>query len=70
MDKELEQQSVREMEQLSYVDTLVNLNGMFEQYGCRTVLKDFRDAFPEMFKELAVQLTRLPPDKEVAALLR
>lgn len=58
------------MEQIEYEDTLVNLNSILEQYGCRSVLLDFKDAFPHMYNELVVQIGRLPPNGQVAALLR
>lgn len=58
------------LERLEYEDALVLLNSMCQQYGAREVLKDFRDAYPDMFQEVLVQITRLDPGKKVAALLR
>ena len=60
----------QEIEQLDYEDVLVNLNSLFEQYGCREVLKDFRRSYPHMFEELVIQINRLKPDGQIAALLR
>lgn len=59
----------QELEQQEYEDTLVMLNSMFEQYGVREVMKDFRDSFPQMFEELTVQIDRLAPPAR-AVLLR
>jgi hypothetical protein len=65
------EQSKKELAQLEYEDTLVQLNSFFEQYGCRQVMKDFRDVYPRMFEELVVQIDRLKPgNQQVAALLR
>jgi hypothetical protein len=58
----------QELEQQEYEDTLVMLNSMFEQYGVREVMKDFRDNFPKMFEELTVQIDRLTPASKVALL--
>lgn len=66
MSKETE----KEMEQLGYEDCLVSLNGFYEQYGVRTVMTDFRDAFPKMFEEVQIQTCRLKPAKSIPALLR
>ena len=60
----------QELEQHEYEDTLVMLNSIFEQYGVREALKDFRVAFPRMFEELHVQINRLGNDTKVAALLK
>lgn len=61
----------QELEQLDYEDMLVQMNSCFEQYGVRSVLSDFRNAFPKMFTELVVQLDRLKPgSRPVAALLK
>lgn len=62
--------SKQELEQLDYEDVLVNLNSIFEQYGVRQAMMDFRDAYPKMFEELGVQIDRLKPKAQVAALLR
>jgi hypothetical protein len=68
--KQEQEQSNKEMGLLEYEDTLVSLNSLFEQYGCREVMKDFRNGFPDMFAELVVQINRLKPDAQIAALLR
>lgn len=68
--EEQKQRSSTELEQLDYEDTLVNLNMLMQQYGCRQAMTDFRDAFPEMFAELVIQINRIPPKDKVAALLR
>ena len=60
----------KELEQLEYEDALVMLNSMCQQYGAREVLKDFREAYPDMFGEVLIQINRLGPDRHVAALLR
>lgn len=60
--------SKEQLEQLDYDDTLVMLYSVCQQYGAREVLVSFRDAFPEMFDELLVQINRIPP-KPKAALL-
>jgi len=62
--------SQRQMEQMGYEDALVCLNSAMEQFGCRVVLRDFRDNFPAMFEETVVQIGRLDNDKKVAALLK
>lgn len=62
--------SKQELEQLEYEDVLVNLNSLFEQYGCREVCKDFRTCYPAMFDELLIQINRLKPDKQIPALLK
>lgn len=62
--------SKSEIEQLDYEDVLVSLNSLLEQYGARKVFTDFRDAFPKMYEELVIQINRLPPQGQVAALLR
>jgi hypothetical protein len=59
-----------ELEQLELEDTLVDLNMLFEQRGCREVLKTFRAAFPAMFDELLLQINRLTPEKQIPALER
>jgi hypothetical protein len=58
----------QDLELLEYNDILVGINSLFEQYGVREVLKDFRDAYPKMFDELHTQINRFPP--KTAALLR
>jgi hypothetical protein len=70
MTKELEAQSQQELAQLAYEDVLVSFNSLCEQYGVRAVLASFRDAYPEMYEEVVVQINRLPPQRQVAALLR
>lgn len=60
----------KELKQLEYADTLVELNSLFEQYGVRHVMSNFRDSFPQMYQELLVQLPRIPPIKDIPALLR
>jgi len=60
----------KELETLDYEDSLVLFNSSCEQYGARQVLVDFRDAFPDMFKEVEIQIERLKPQPKVAALLR
>lgn len=59
-----------ELEKLDYEDALVNFNSILEQNGCRQALLDFRNAFPAMYQELVIQIGRIPPQREVAALLR
>ena len=59
-----------ELEKLDYEDALVNFNSILEQNGCRQTLLDFRDAFPAMYHELVIQIGRIPPSNQVAALLR
>lgn len=63
MSKEIE-------EQLDYEDSLLQFYTVCQQYGCRTVLKDFRVAFPDMYEEIITQANRLKPEKHIAALLR
>jgi hypothetical protein len=58
-----------ELEQLDYDDALLAFFHVCQQYGARRVLEDFRAQFPEMHREIVVQLNRTPPEK-VAALLR
>lgn len=58
-----------EMEQINYDDSLVSLHSVCQQYGARKVLRDFREAFPEMFAEILQQINRLPRD-DLPALLR
>jgi hypothetical protein len=60
----------QELEQHEYEDTMVMLNSMCEQYGCRAFMKDFRAGFPAMFEEMHIQINRLKPEGKVAALLR
>lgn len=62
--------SRQELEQLDYDDALILLYSMCQQYGAREVFRDFRQAFPEMFEEVVVQVNRLGPHGRVAALLR
>lgn len=65
--EELQKISQLTVEQMQYEDALVMFHSVLEQYGCRTVLKDFKDAFPKMFEEMKVQIHRVQP---TAALLR
>lgn len=68
IDKEEQQKtSLLITEQMQYEDALVMFHSIMEQYGCRTVLKDFKDAFPAMFEEMKVQIHRV---QQKAALLR
>lgn len=57
-------------EQLDYDNVLLDLFHSCKEYGCRNVLIDFRQAFPDMFEELLIQGNRLKPEKPIAALLR
>ncbi len=57
-------------EQLDYDDALLQFYTICTQYGCRNVLKDFRQAFPDLFQELSVQLNRLTHEKQEPALFR
>jgi hypothetical protein len=57
-------------EQLDYDDTLVLLFSVCQQYGAREVFKDFRQAFPDMFEEIVVQVNRLGPRDKLPALLK
>jgi hypothetical protein len=61
--------SKEQLEQLEYDDAIVSLYSVCQQYGAREVLSSFRDAFPEMFDEILVQINRLPP-KPKAFLLK
>ncbi len=65
-----QERNSQELQQLEYEDVLVGLNSVCEQYGCRAVMMDFRDACPKMFEELVIQINRILPDKHVAALLK
>lgn len=60
----------KELEQLDYEDAIVNFNSIMEKYGCRTVLSDFRDAFPRMYEEVIAQIGRISPNGTIPALLR
>ena len=60
----------QELEQHEYEDTLVMVNSLFEQYGVRAVLTDFRDHYPKMFEEVVAQVNRIAPTFKVAALLK
>lgn len=60
----------KETDMLEYNDVLVDLHSAFEQYGCRRVLGDFRDAYPEMFTELLVQINRLPNQRQTPVLFK
>jgi hypothetical protein len=60
----------QEIEQHEYEDTLVMLNSIFEQYGVRAVLLDFRNSYPRMFEEVEIQFRRLSPDKKLPSLLK
>lgn len=60
----------KETDMLEYNDVLVDLHSAFEQYGCRRVLGDFRDAYPEMFIELVVQINRLPNQRQTPSLFK
>ena len=62
--------SKKELEQLDYDDALVLLFSMCQQYGAREVFKDFRQAFPDMFEEIVVQVNRLGPRDKLPALLK
>lgn len=57
-------------EQLDYDDALLQFYTACTQYGCRNVLIDFREAFPDMFNEFMTQATRLKPEKQEPALFR
>lgn len=59
-----------EIEQLDYDDSLLCFYTACQQYGAREVLKDFRNAFPDMYEELLIQINRLGPQGKVAALLK
>lgn len=65
-----EEVSRQELAQLAYEDVLVSLNSLFEQYGTRQVLASFREAYPDMYEEVVIQINRLPPQRQVPALLR
>lgn len=56
------------LQQLNYDDALLSLYSICQDYGCRRVLEDFRDAFPEMFREIEIQIRRLPPENLPALL--
>lgn len=55
---------------LEFEDCLVNLNSQCEQYGAREVFKAFRQAYPDMFEEIAAQIVRLKSPKQIPALFR
>lgn len=57
-----------EIEQLQYEDALVMFNSLCEQYGARSVLKDFKTAFPEMFQEILVQSDRIHKERQIPVL--
>jgi hypothetical protein len=59
-----------ELEKLELDDALSQTYSMCEKYGARKVLLEFRKYFPQMFDELAVQMSRMKPEHKVAALLR
>ena len=59
-----------ELEQLEYDDALVAFNSIIEQFGARQVLLDYKNAYPEQYKELHTQINRNSPPNQIAALLR
>lgn len=60
----------KEMEQLEYEDALLQFYTSCTVYGARTVLKDFKSAFPDMFEELLIQGTRIKNEKQLPALFK
>lgn len=60
----------KETEMLEYNDVLCDWNSLVTQYGCRRVLQDFRDFYPEMFNELLVQINRLPTQRQTPWLFK
>jgi hypothetical protein len=58
----------KQLEQLNYDDALILLFSVCQQYGAREVFSDFRQAFPDMFDEIVVQINRLPPIPKAALL--
>jgi hypothetical protein len=59
-----------ELEQLQYEDALVSFNSVCEQYGARQTLVNFRGNYPEMFKELHVQINRIDGQPKIMALCK
>jgi hypothetical protein len=59
----------KELQELEYNDTLVNLISSMTERGVRRVLNDLQTYYPTMFEEIRVQINRFP-EKPVAALLR
>jgi hypothetical protein len=59
----------KELQQLQYNDVLTDLASAMESHGCRRLLYDFRENYPQHFKEIVDQIHRLD-QRPVAALLR
>lgn len=57
-----------EMEQLEYLDSITDVASAMETVGCRRFLLDFREAYPQLFQEVLIQIHRLE-QKPVARLL-
>lgn len=59
----------KELQQLQYNDVLTDLASAIETSGCRRLLIDFRENYPNHFQEIVDQIHRLD-QRPVAALLR
>ena len=59
----------KELRQLQYNDVLTDLASAIETSGCRRLLIDFRENYPNHFQEIVDQIHRLD-QRPVAALLR
>ena len=59
----------KELEQLQHNDLLTDLASAIEQKGCRRVLLDFKQCYPNHFKEIMIQIHRLET-RPIAKLLQ
>lgn len=59
----------KELEELQYMDLLSDISSAIEHFGARKVLLDFKQAFPNHYNEMFVQMTRSIGVKQIPVLL-